>query len=84
MGANDAAEMLEVAKDECGRLEADVLLLLDKLTRARAERDKALAERDASRQVNAEFLAAAHAAELAAQDKHFAATPMNGDDGGDS
>lgn len=41
MGAFDDREMLEVAKEECGRLEADVLLLLDKLTQARAEAQNA-------------------------------------------
>jgi hypothetical protein len=72
MGSNDAAEMLEVAKEECGRLEREVAALksADALAEKHwhrdqadlalvvAERDKAIAERDASRQVNAEFLAA--------------------------
>jgi len=72
MGANDDREMLEVAKEECGRLEREVAELKryealankhwhrdqDDLALVVAERDKALAERDASRQVNAEFLAA--------------------------
>jgi len=83
MGVNDAGEMLEVAKEECGRLEREVANLRAaedlvnsehaavveqlKLTaaedlvyvrRIEAERDTAIAQRDASRQVNAEFLAA--------------------------
>jgi hypothetical protein len=65
MGANDDREMLEVAKEECGRLEREVaafhLTLAEDtryMTRIEAERDAAIAQRDASRQVNAEFLAA--------------------------
>jgi len=44
VGVNDAAEMLEVAKIECGRLEGEVADLTK--------------QRDASRRVNAQFLAA--------------------------
>jgi len=45
--------------------------------RIEAERDEAIAQRDASRQVNAEFLAAAHTAALAAQNTVYRDKPMN-------
>ena len=69
---NDAAEMLEVAKIECGRLERELAAerringLAEKhwlrdqadLALIVAERDAAIVQRDASRRVNAQFLAA--------------------------
>ena len=58
MGANDAAEMLEVAKEECGRLERELVAAKVNAEVAWGTARKALAERDASREVNAELLAA--------------------------
>jgi len=97
MGAFDDREKLEVAIEEVGRLEREVARLMSinnrdvaSLAHVVVERDrlvlsleKALAERDASRAVNEEFLRAANCAALAEQSEHLAAHPMNGDDGRD-
>jgi hypothetical protein len=83
MGSNDAAEMLEVAKEECRRLERDLAgerrgrqrdydWMMRKLGEVVDARDMAIAQRDASRQVNAEFLAA-RSAEVLVEGSFFRA-----------